>query len=127
MKNLFALLLGLMFCFVFTTVNAATQTQNKDVGITCVNQVFTPATSIENTIIFQKASDVKQIYSGSYDSGIGLINREYVNYTQTLDSDNQIYQRAYRQGIGKLNDFKNVTTIQRKINVQPGFPHLGNR
>ena len=115
MKSVFQILMAFMLCFLFSTVGQAkSQTTNKDVGITCVNQVFTPATlsidyaftqsnaTIEANYTVTKKSDVQQIYAGCYDSGIGLINRESINYTQTLASEKQIYQKVYRHGIGKL-------------------------
>jgi len=111
MKRFFALLCGLMFCFVFTTVNSMASTQNKDVGITCVNQVFTPET-FSVTIPFEKQSEVQQIYTGGYDTGIGLVNSKSYIYTQNLASNEQYFIRVHRHGIGKTYN-SNVTTIKK--------------
>jgi hypothetical protein len=109
MKRFFALLCGLMFCFVFTTVNSIASTQNKDVGITCVNQVFTPET-FNTTIPFEKQSDVQQIYAGGYDTGIGLLNSKSYIYTQNLASNEQYFIRVHRHGIGKTNNLYSVSS-----------------
>ena len=104
MKRLFALLLGFMICFVFTTVNANTRTQNKDVGITCVNQVFTPESFIVSYSFAQKETIQESIYSGGYDTGIGLINRNLFNFNiKTTKANNQFKQVIFRHGIGKIN------------------------
>jgi len=109
MKRFFALLCGLMFCFVFTTVNSMASTQNKDVGITCVNQVFTPET-FSVTIPFEKQSEVQQIYTGGYDTGIGLVNSKSYIYIQTLASNEQYFIGVYRHGVGKINKLYSVSS-----------------
>ena len=104
MKRFFALLLGFMICFVFTTVNANTGTQNKDVGITCVNQVFTSETLIVNYSFAQTETIQQSIYAGGYDTEIGLINRNLFNFKlQTTKANNQFRQSIFRHGIGKIN------------------------